>query len=304
MLSRWARLAAWIVALTGMLGTGMLAAPQPARAVPAAARVVVVAAENFYGDIVGQIGGDHVAVTSIINDPNVDPHEYETRAKDAAAVADAGLVIQNGLGYDAFMDKLLAASPNPKRKLIVVSELTGHKKGDNVHIWYDPPTSPKLAQAILEALVRIDPGNATAYRNRYRAFESSLPAVTRAIAAMRGQYAGTPVAATEPVFGYMAQAIGLNVITPIAFQRAIEEGEDPPAAAIAQMEEHLKKRQVKMLIYNVQTVSPITTRVRQVAKQSGVPVVPVSETLPAGKSFQQWVLSELEQIRQALGSAK
>ncbi len=304
MLSRWARLAAWIVALTGMLGTGMLAAPQPARAVPAAARVVVVAAENFYGDIVGQIGGDHVAVTSIINDPNVDPHEYETRAKDAAAVADAGLVIQNGLGYDAFMDKLLAASPNPKRKLIVVSELTGHKKGENVHIWYDPPTSPKLAQAILEALVRSDPGNATAYRNRYRAFESSLPAVTRAIAAMRGQYAGTPVAATEPVFGYMAQAIGLNVITPIAFQRAIEEGEDPPAAAIAQMEEHLKKRQVKMLIYNVQTVSPITTRVRQVAKQSGVPVVPVSETLPAGKSFQQWVLSELEQIRQALGSAK
>src|SRR5690348_7606924 len=148
MLSRRARLVALIVALMGAVGAGT----HSARAVPAASRVVVVAAENFYGDIVGQIGGDHVAVTSILTDPNVDPHEYETNARDAAAVANAGLVIQNGIGYDAFMDKLLAASPNPKRKLIVVAELTGHKKGDNVHIWYDPPTLPKLAQAILEAL--------------------------------------------------------------------------------------------------------------------------------------------------------
>jgi zinc/manganese transport system substrate-binding protein len=304
MLSRRARLAASLVTVIGTLAAGMLAAPHPARAVPAPSRVIVVAAENFYGDIVGQIGGDHVAVTNIISDPNVDPHEYETNARDAAAVANASLVIQNGLGYDAFMDKLLAASPNPSRKVILVSELTGHKKGDNVHIWYDPPTLPKLAQTVLEALVKIDPASATSYRNWYRAFQASLPPLTQAIAAMKGQYAGTPVAATEPVFGYMAQAVGLNVITPIEFQKAIEEGEDPPAAAIAQMEDHLKKHQVRLLIYNVQTVSPITTRVRQVAKQAGVPVVPVSETLPAGKSFQQWMLSELEQIRQALGPAK
>src|SRR5262249_30655397 len=134
--------------------------------------------------------------------------------------------------------------------------------------------------------------------------QASLGPVAQAIAAVKGQYAGTPVAATEPVFGYMAQALGLRVITPIEFQKAIEEGEDPPAAAIAQMEDHIKKRQVKVLIYNVQTVSPITTRLQQVAKQAGVPVVPVSETLPAGKSFQQWVLSELERVRQALGPAR
>ena len=271
---------------------------------PAASRVVVVAAENFYGDIVGQIGGDRVAVTSIIIDPNVDPHEYETSAKNAAAVANARLIVQNGLGYDAFMDRLMKASPNPQRRLIVVAGLTVHKIGDNVHLWYDPPTIPRLAQAILEALAQIDPAGANSYRNGYRAFQASLPPMTQAIATMRGQYAGTPVAATEPVFGYMAQAVGLNVITPMAFQRAIEEGVDPPAAAIAQMEDHLKKRQVKLLIYNRQTVSPLTARVQQLAKRAGVPVVTVSETLPAGKSFQQWMLSELEQIRQALGPGK
>ncbi len=300
MLSRRARLVALIVAA----GVGMVGAPHSARAVPAASRVVVVAAENFYGDIVGQLGGDHVAVTSIISDPNVDPHEYETNAKDAAAVANARLVIQNGLGYDAFLDRLMKASPSSRRKLIVVAELTGHKKGDNVHLWYDPPTIPKLAQAILDALVQIDPANTASYRNWYRAFQASLPPVTQTIAALKAQHAGTPVGATEPVFGYMAQAVGLNVITPMEFQKAIEEGEDPPAAAIAQMEDQLKKHQVKLLIYNVQTVSPITTRVQQLAKQAGVPVVPVSETLPAGKSFQQWVLSQLEQIRQALGPGK
>lgn len=300
MSSRRARFVASIVAV----GVGMLGAPHAARAVPAASRVVIVAAENFYGDIVGQIGGNHVAVTSIIIDPNVDPHEYETNAKDAAAVANARLIIQNGLGYDAFLDRLMKASPNPHRKLIVVAELTGHTKGDNVHLWYDPSTIPNLAQAIFEALVQIDSANTTSYRNRYRAFQASLPALTQAIAGLKGQYAGTPVAATEPVFGYMAQAVGLNVITPTAFQKAIEEGEDPPAAAIAQMEDHLKKRQVKLLLYNTQTASPITKRVQQLAKQAGVPVVGVSETLPPGKSFQQWMLSQLEQIRLALSQGK
>ncbi len=300
MSSRRARFVASIVSV----GVGMLGAPHAARAVPAASLVVIVAAENFYGDIVGQIGGDHVAVTSIIIDPNVDPHEYETNAKDAAAVANARLIIQNGLGYDAFLDRLMKASPNPHRKLIVVAELTGHTKGDNVHLWYDPSTIPNLAQAIFEALVQIDSANTTSYRNRYRAFQASLPALTQAIAGLKGQYAGTPVAATEPVFGYMAQAVGLNVITPTAFQKAIEEGEDPPAAAIAQMEDHLKKRQVKLLLYNTQTASPITKRVQQLAKQAGVPVVGVSETLPPGKSFQQWMLSQLEQIRLALSQGK
>jgi zinc/manganese transport system substrate-binding protein len=278
--------------------------PPPAPAAPAAARIAVVAAENFYGDIAGQLGRDPLAVTSIISDPNVDPHEYESSAKDAAAVADARLVIQNGLGYDAFMDRLMKASPNPQRRLIVVSDLTGHRQGDNVHIWYDPPTIPKVAQTVYESLLQIDPGNAGPFRERYRAFQSSLPPLTQAIDGLKAQYAGTPVAATEPVFGYMAHATGLEVITPLAFQKAIEEGHDPPAAALAQMEDQLKQHRAKVLLYNTQTASPVTTRVRQLAKQAGVPVVGVSETEPLGKSFQQWMLSQLEQLRMALGNKR
>jgi zinc/manganese transport system substrate-binding protein len=292
-----------LAAIAVVVGLRLLAGPANAPAAPMAPRIIVVAAENFYGDIVGQLAGDHVAVTSIISDPNVDPHEYETNARDAAAVANARLVIQNGLGYDAFMDRLMAASPNPQRKLIVVADLTGHKKGDNVHLWYDPPTMQKVAQAVLDVLLQIDPGNATSYRNWYRAFLPSLTPLNQAIAGLKAQHAGTPVAATEPVFGYMAEAIGLKVITPMEFQKAIEEGQDPPAAAMAQMEDQLRKRQVKVLFYNTQTVSPITTRVQQLAKQVGVPVVGVSETEPPGKSYQQWMLSQLEQLRRALGGA-
>ena len=265
---------------------------------------IVVAAENFYGDIVGQIAGDHVRVTSIISDPSVDPHEYETNPRDAAAVANARLVIQNGLGYDAFIDHLLAASPNPQRKLIVVSALTGHVNGDNVHLWYDPATIPKVAQAILDALVQIDPGSATSYRNWYRAFQASLVPLNQAIARIKAQYGGAPVAFTEPVFGYMAAALGLNVLTPLSFQKAVEEGEDPPASALAQMEDQLRQHQVKVLLYNTQTVSPITTRVQQMAKSVGVPVVGVSETEPPRKSFQQWMLSQLEQLRLALSQGQ
>jgi zinc/manganese transport system substrate-binding protein len=295
---------AYVLGMIMVVGLGLLGAPRAAPAASVASPIIVVAAENFYGDIVGQIGGDHVAVTNIITDPNVDPHEYIINARDGAAVANARLVIQNGIGYDDFMNHLMAASPNPQRKVILVAELTGHKKGDNLHLWYDPPTIPKVAQAVLEALVQIDPGNATSFRNWYRAFQASLLPLNQAIASIKAQYGGTPVACTEPVFGYTAAALGLNVLTPIEFQKAIEEGEDPPASAMAKMEDQLKTHQVKVLLYNTQTVSPITTRVRELAKRVGVPVVGVSETEPPGKSFQQWMLSQLEALRAALAAGK
>jgi zinc/manganese transport system substrate-binding protein len=265
-------------------------------------RIVVVAAENFYGNVVSQIAGDHVAVTSIISDPSVDPHEYETSARDAVAVANAQLVIENGADYDAFMEHLLAASPNPSRKVINVADLTGHKAGDNPHLWYDPAIMPKVAQTVFETLLQIDPANATSYRDWYGAFQASWPQLTQAIAQLKAQYAGTPVAATEPVFGYMAQAIGLNVITPEQFQKAIEDGNDPPASALAQMEDQLKTHQVKVLLYNTQTISPVTTRVQDLARRVGIPIVGVSETEPPDKSFQQWMLSQLSELRAALGN--
>jgi zinc/manganese transport system substrate-binding protein len=296
-LTRW-------VAMITLVGVVLLGEPRAVPAASVASRIIVVAAENFYGDIVGQIGGDHVAVTSVISDPNVDPHEYVTNARDGAAVANARLVILNGIGYDDFMGRLLAASPNPQRKVIVVADLTGHKKGDNLHLWYDPPTIPKVAEVVLETLVQIDPGEAASFRNWYRAFQASFPPLTQAIARIKAQYSGAPVAFTEPVFGYMAAALGLNVLTPIEFQKAIEEGEDPPASALARMEDQLKTHQVRVLLYNTQTVSPITTRVQELAKRAGIPVVGVSETEPPGKSFQQWMLSQLEALRAALAGEK
>ncbi|TMI81255.1 MAG: cation ABC transporter substrate-binding protein [Bacillati bacterium ANGP1] len=287
-----------------ILGLGILmalGAPVASGAAAAPSRVAVVAAENFYGDLVGQIGGDHVAVTSIIVDPTVDPHEYEVSAKDGAAVANARLVIQNGLGYDSFMTRLLNASPRRDRKLIVVGSLVGRKDGDNPHVWYAPATMPKLAQVVAEALVGLDPANAASYRTRLGAFTASMKRLNDEVARLRARYAGTPVGATEPVFGYMSDALGLRVLTPRAFQKAVEEGEEPPAAAVAQMEDQLRTHRVRVLLYNLQTVTPITTKVRQRAKQLGIPVVGVTETEPPGKTYQQWMLGQLAQLDAALG---
>jgi zinc/manganese transport system substrate-binding protein len=276
----------------------------PATPTAPSPRVPVVAAENFYGDVVNQIGGDRVSVTSIISDPNVDPHAYETNAKDAAAVADARLVVQNGVGYDAFIDHLLAASPNPHRTVIVVAALTGHKEGDNPHLWYAPSTMPKVAQAVVDALSQADPSNAAFYRSRQKVFQESLQPLARAMAQIHDRYAGAPIAATEPVFEYMSQALGLRVLTPRAFQKAIEEGVDPSASALAQMEDQVKKRQVRVLVYNTQTVSSVTRRVRELADHQGVPIVGVSETEPPGKSFQQWMVGQLGDLDAALGRRK
>src|SRR5438309_156882 len=287
-----------------MLGLGILmalGAPVASGAAAAPSRVAVVAAENFYGDLVGQIGGDHVAVTSIIVDPSVDPHEYEVSAKDGAAVANARLVIQNGLGYDSFMARLTKASPRRDRKLIVVGSLMGRKDGDNPHVWYDPATMPRLAQVVADTLVGLDPANAASYRSWLGAFTASMKRLNDEVARLRARYAGTPVGATEPVFGYMSDALGLRVLTPRAFQKAVEEGEEPPAAAVVQMEDQLRTHRVRVLLYNLQTVTPITTKVRQRAKHLGIPVVGVTETEPPGKTYQQWMLGQLAQLDAASG---
>jgi zinc/manganese transport system substrate-binding protein len=271
---------------------------------PAAPVIGVVAAENFYGDVVQQIAGNHVKVTSILSDPNVDPHEYETNSADAIAVANARLVIQSGIGYDSFIDHLVKASPNPRRTLVVVAALTGHRDGDNPHLWYQPATMPKVARVLTAVLIKIDPADAAYYRDGEARFLSSLEPLTRKIAAIKTRYGGAPVAYTEPVFGYMGEALGLHVLTSEAFQKAVEDGNDPPAAAIASMETDLRAHRVKVLLYNVQTVTPITTRIQRLAKQSGISVVGVSETEPPGKTYQQWMLSQLDALEQALASGK
>jgi zinc/manganese transport system substrate-binding protein len=289
-----------LFAIAAAVGLACGALIPAASAVPAA-RVGVVAAENFYGDLVHQIAGDNVAVTSIISDPTVDPHLYETNAKDAAAVANARLIVQNGLGYDTFMDHLIAASPNPQRKEILVARLTGHKPGDNMHLWYDPQTMPQVAQAVTDALVQLDPVHAVAYRDGHQRAAASLASLAQRVATFKARFAGTPVAVTEPVFNYMAQAIGLIVRTPEAFQKAIEDGRDPPAQALAQTQDLLTQHRVKVLLYNTQTVSPITTKIQQLARQAGIPVVGVSETEPPKMTYQRWMLDQLNRLGASLG---
>jgi zinc/manganese transport system substrate-binding protein len=265
-------------------------------------RITVVAAENFYGDIASQLGGPFVKVTSILSDPNADPHLFEPGTANAAAVAEARLVIDNGLGYDAFIDRLLAAAPSARRKVVTIADVFGITGGNaNPHIWYDLPRIPDAAKAIADALASISPVHRAYFSDRLTAFDASLKPLQDAVAAIKSNHGGAPVAYTEPVPGYLLQAAGLVVRTPDAFARSVEEGNDPPAQAVAVMEGLITNRQVRVLLYNSQATSPITVRLRSLAAQHGVPVVPVSETLPPGLSFQAWQLRQVEALARALG---
>lgn len=267
----------------------------PARAAP----LSIVAAENFYGDVARQIGGDAVAVTSILANPNQDPHLFELSASTARAVAGAEIVIFNGAGYDLWMARLLEASPRAGREVIEVAALTHRATGDNPHLWYDPATMPALAQALASALEARDPAHRADYTARLGRFAASLKPVEAKIAVLRQAWQGTKVTATEPVFGYMAAAIGLDMRNE-GFQRAVMNDTEPSAAAIAGFERDLRTRAVRLLIYNRQTSGALTERMQALARQSGVPVVGVSETEPAGTRFQEWLLAELDDVDRAL----
>lgn len=265
--------------------------------------VAVVAAENVYGDIAAQLGGDSVKVTSLINNPAQDPHLFEASPATARAVADAQIVIANGADYDAWLDKLLQASPRPGRVVISVAKLMGRKAGDNPHLWYDPATMPALAKALSAALEKADPAHAADYRSRLDGVLGSLKTIEDRVAALRAKYKGQPVTATEPVFGPMLDAIGL-VSRNQRFQLAMMNDTEPSAQDLAAFETDLKQRKVKVLISNTQVSEALSQRLAATAKAAGIPVVGVTETLPPGQRFQDWVLSELDALDKALSGAK
>jgi zinc/manganese transport system substrate-binding protein len=263
--------------------------------------LAVVAAENFYGDIAQQVGGAHVHVTSILSDPNADPHLFEPGSNNGLAVSTAAVVIQNGVGYDAFMTKLENAAPNSKRSVLTIADVLGVQGHDaNPHLWYDVPDLGKIAGAIARALERADPAHAAAYRAGLARFDASLAPLRREVAHIRTSFGGSPVAYTEPVPGYLIDAAGLKNLAPASFTHAIEEGTEPSPQAVAAMNALMTKRQVKVLLYNNQAVSPITSRVRAEAARAHIPVVGVSETVPPHMTFQQWQLSQAQQIAAAL----
>ncbi len=263
----------------------------------------MIGTENFYADLLTQIGGSRVEATSFINDPNADPHEFESSPKNAVLVADAGLVIVNGLGYDDFMQKLLGASEQPDRVVIDVQTLLGLPDDSNVHVWYDPATMPKVAAAATEALSKLDPQNAAYFAAREQAYLAALQPIDDKIAEMKAKYAGKPIAFTEDVAGYLTDDIGLDLKSPVGFMKAIEEGTDPAPADVADEQDLFTQKLVKVLVYNNQVTSPTTQSIHDLAVAQGIPVVGVAETIPASfATFQDWQLAQLAELEQALAT--
>ncbi len=261
--------------------------------------IAIVAAEDFYGEAAAAIGGDRVTVTNILDNPNIDPHDYEATPSTARAVADARIVIYNGADYDPWMEKLLAATVRPERTAISVAALIGSKPGDNPHLWYDPAAMPAVAEAVANALAAIDPEGAEGYASRGQAFVASLETVNQKIAAVKQRFAGEPVTASEPVFGTMAAALGLAMRNQ-GFQTAIMNDTEPSASDIAAMESDLKGGKVKVFFYNKQVTAPLTEHLLALARAANVAVVGVTETEPAGMSYVEWMLSEIDATEKAL----
>ncbi len=264
--------------------------------------LAVVAAENFYGDVAKQIGGDDVAVVSIMSNPDQDPHLFETTPGTVRQIAAAEIVVENGADYDPWMDKIIAAAPHAGRVVIDAAKLTGHKAGDNPHLWYDQATMPAVAKALADAFGAADPAHKADYDARLTTFIASLKPVTNKIAALRAKYSGTPVTASEPVFGYMAAALGLKMHNE-KFQLSIMNDTEPSAHDVAAFEDDLKNHKVKVMFYNKQASDKAVERLVELARKSRIPVVGVTETAPAGLTYQQWMLGELGDTEKALAGA-
>jgi zinc/manganese transport system substrate-binding protein len=290
--------------LTGVAALGPLCSLPAGSAAPH--RVVdVVAAEDFWGNITSQLGGPAVSVTSLISNPNADPHLFETNATDAAKLAQARVVIENGAGYDGWMSSLLGADSGHRTVINAghVLHITG--SDPNPHLWYDIPEVPKVAAAISAALTKADPGDAPKFRRNLARFDASLEPLTAELAAIKSHFAGAPVAYTERVPGYALSVAGLNVKTPVGFARAIEDGEDPGPSDTLAMEQLLSGHRVDVLLYNVQTVTAVTTQIRALARKNGIAVVGVSETMPTSDhTYQHWQLSQLSALFNALQRAR
>jgi zinc/manganese transport system substrate-binding protein len=267
--------------------------------VVAAEPIHIVAAENFYGDIAQQIGGPTVKVTSILSNPDTDPHLFEASPSVARSLSDAQIVIYNGIDYDPWMADLLDASKAPDRKSIVVGDLIGKKSGDNPHVWYDPATMVALARAIKDALVAADPANQAEYEKRLTAVEDSLKPVQDKIGELKKRSAGVPVTATEPVFGYMFDALGM-VVRNEPFQLAVMNDTEPSPSQIAAFEDDLKAGKVKLLVYNSQASDPLAERMLKLARAAKIPVVGATETEPPGSTYQAWMTKELVGVDKAL----
>jgi len=263
--------------------------------------IQVVAAENFWGSLITQLGGTRVSVTSIVSDPNTDPHEYESNTANAIAIANAQLVVVNGAGYDTWAQQLIASSNAPNQVVLNVQEVINQTADANPHFWYSPTYVNETVKAMYEDLVSIDPSHASYYAQQYNGLNASLSEYNGRIAQIKQQFGGVKIASTENIFAYLANATGLDLVSPPAFMEAVAEGNDPPAQSIVQFDQLITNGTVKVLVYNAQTVTPLTESTKALASQHNIPIVPVTETIqPPDVSFQVWMNAQLIALQNAL----
>ncbi len=266
--------------------------------------IKVEACENFWGSLAAQLGGSKVNVHSLVTDPNADPHEYETSIADARAFAEADLVILNGAGYDTWGQKLLDANSSTHREVLNIAQLLGRKPGDNPHFWYNPSYVGAAADKITAEYKAIDAGDASFFDQQRAVLTTALKPYSDLVAEIKTRFAGKPIGSTESIFVYMAAALSLNLISPPDFMDAVAQGTDPPAASVATFHDQVANREIRVLVYNVQSSSAITATLKQLAQQNQIPLVGVSETLqPVGASFQDWQVRQLMQLEAALSSS-
>ena len=273
---------------------------------PGGQRVIAVAASiNAWGSILAQLGGVHVKTTSIITNPNTDPHDYEPSPADARVIDTAAVFVENGIGYDGWAAKALEASPDSDRTVIDVGDLVGIPNGGNPHRWYSPSNVDKVADAITAALKKTDPADASYFETQRTSFANKgLARYHELISQIRTTYAGTPVGASESIFAPLSDALGLKLITPPSFLQAISEGTDPSAADKATIDDQISHHLIKVYVYNSQNATPDVSAQVSAAKKQGIPVTAVTETLsPAGATFEQWQTAQLQSLAVALRQA-
>lgn len=267
--------------------------------------VRVIVAENFWGSIAAQVGGKHAQVTSIITDPNADPHSYSPTPNDVKSIADAQYVIYNGAGYDPWFNQELQANPTSGRKELNVGDLNGKKEGDNPHMWYNPDYVTAVVNKIRDDLKAIDPTDASAFDQSAQTFlTTGLQRYHDLIASIKAKYQGTPVGATESIFAYMAPALGLNLITPPSYLNAVSEAREISPADEATVEQQINQNKIKILVYNSQNTPNNIQALIQLAQAAHIPVATITETLsPKDATFQDWQSTQLEGIQNALAQA-
>jgi zinc/manganese transport system substrate-binding protein len=268
-------------------------------------RIAVVTAENFWGSIAAQLGGAHVTVRSIVSSPNTDPHSYEPTPADGRALATAQYVIANGVGYDPWVAKLVAANPVPARSVLTVGDLVAVKEGGNPHRWYSPDDVHRVIEQITADYKRIDPADAGYFDQQKQAYEThGLARYNQLIAEIKSRYGGTPIGASESIVTPLAEGLGLKMASPEAFLDAVSEGTDPTAADKVTVDQQIRTKQIRIFVFNSQNSTPDVAVLVTAAKAQGIPVARVTETLePASASFQDWQVDQLQGIEQALSQA-